>query len=94
MYTGTLIEDLGKTVAKADHLTVDESLLIAERLLPISVRDYVSFEECRAMAEEQMAKDHPEILKITNGDAIADFAIRFATYVAWKAAAEATRRSR
>lgn len=90
MYNGTLIEDLGKTVAKADHLDP-----VTERIaVPSSLPDFMSFEECRAIAEEEMAQDHPEILKITNGDAIANFSIRFATMVAWRCAAEATRRAK
>lgn len=85
MYRGTLIADLKETVAKVDRLDPIEDGIVPRASLP----DFVGFEECRAAAEKQMAKDHPGLMP---DDDTKRFAIGFATYVAWSCAAEATRR--
>jgi len=87
-YSPTLIEDLGKLTAKADGGKPFTSVPAP------NPRDFVSYDECQAEAEKQLAERHPEFVqKLVNGPLVKALFIHFTAFVAWKCAAEATRRA-
>ncbi len=90
MYTGTLISDLQREVARAFGDKAAE--------LPAGMPtppDFVSYGECRAAAEKHLQEHHPDLERnLINGAEVKRFCILVASAVAWNCAAEASRRAK
>lgn len=62
--------------------------------MPVVIADFVSYDECREMAEKHMQDNHPGLVDMVLGPELVQFSIGFAANVAWHCAAEATKRAK
>lgn len=55
--------------------------------------DFVSYEECETAVKNYLLEHHQGIENFLLGPALVEFTVRVATQVAWRCAAEATKRA-